>query len=380
MLIKTVPKSRLRFSAWTGFTPDAALTERLKENLQRERVQGGVIALARADHTYTAAAFGHIRMRDRQPAVPGAFFRCASISKFVTAAGVLRLAAAGQIDLDKDVSEYLGFPVRHPQAPDRPITLRLLLSHRAGLKDGTVYKARLTDPLPLPELLKTDVYMDHLPGEGFEYTNLGSGIIDAVLEAALNMPFDEIMRQQVFAPAGATATFLPQRASGLLADAWRLIPPARTPNYDAQERISRPVPPVDPRLDYVRAQGGLCVTAEDLLRIAALTMSDPACAPMREPLSDFGQRDPHLQEGLGCFIYRDPALPFPLYGHQGLAYGAVHGLFFRADPGDSLTGMALLTSSASEQRAGVITPLNRDCARAVFGQETDERGSNDKSD
>ena len=105
---------------------------------------------------------------------------------------------------------------------------------------------------------------------------------------------------------------------------------------------------------------------QELLKIAAFTRNDPACAVMREPLSAFGQRDPHLQEGLGCFIYRDPALPFALYGHQGLAYGAVHGLFFRTDAIAGYTGFVILTSAASEQRDGVITALNRDLARYIF--------------
>ena len=122
---------------------------------------------------------------------------------------------------------------------------------------------------------------------------------------------------------------------------------------------------MEPELDYLTAHGGLCVTAEELLQIAALTRRDPACAAMREPRSDFDRRDSHLQEGLGCFIYRDPALPFPLYGHQGLAYGAVHGLFFRTDSAP-IAAFALLTTAASEQRDGVVTALNRDVARELW--------------
>ena len=56
--------------------------------------------------------------------------RIASISKLVVALGVMRMVEAGQLDLDRDVSDYLGWPLRNPAFPDRPITLRLLLSHR----------------------------------------------------------------------------------------------------------------------------------------------------------------------------------------------------------------------------------------------------------
>ncbi len=371
VLIKAVPVPKLQFTAWTGFTPDAARTERLLSVLRRERVQGGVIALTNRDRQHTSAAFGCDRMHNRTPAEAGHYFRCASISKFVTAAGVLRLAAAGIIDLDRDIGEYLRFPVRHPSAAERPITLRQLLAHRAGIRDGAGYQGALTHAVPLEKLLKQqDNFTEHLPGDAFEYTNFGAGLIGSVLEAALDKPFETVMRESILDPAGVQATYLPQRVPGLLADAWRLMPPARTPNYNSEERIARPLPQpeTEPQRDYLTAHGGLCATAEELLRIAELTQSDPACQGMRIPLSDFEERDPHLREGLGCFIYQDPALPFPLYGHQGLAYGAVHGLFFRDDPAaDGITGFALLTSSASEQRKGVITALNRDVARAVLG-------------
>ena len=367
LLIKAVPKPRLRFGEWTGFSVPEEKAERLIRILERERAQGGVLALMAADGAISAAAFGVSRFRDRQPARPDDCFRCASISKHVTAAGVLRLAAQGRIDPDRDISDYLGYAVRHPTAPETPITLRLLMAHRAGLRDGARYAAALTEPAPLNEVLAApDSYTEHGPDEGFEYSNLGAGLIGAVLEAALNEPFERIMRGAILDPAGVRASYLPQHLSGRLADAWRLMPPSRGPLYDAEARRQRPLPALDPERDYLTAHGGLCTTAEDLLRIAAFVRTDPACAAMRRPLSAFGKRDHHLQEGLGCFIYRDPALPFPLYGHQGLAYGAVHGLFYSDGAPAPYTAFALLTSAVSEQREGVVTAVNRDVGRTVF--------------
>lgn len=373
LLIKAVPKPALRLGEWTGFSVSGEMSERIARVLVRERARGGVIALMNADGAVSAAAFGVTGFRDRRPAQPGEYFRCASISKYVTAAGVMRLAAAGEIDLDRDISDWLGYGVRHPGAPERALSLRLLISHRAGLRDGASYQAALTAPVPLRELLKNpDCYTEHGPDEGFEYSNLGAGMVGAVLEAALGESFDDLMRRAILAPAGVRAAYLPQRVPGRLADAWRLLPPSHGPLYDAEARLARPVPAMDPEMDYMSAHGGLCVTAEELLRLAAFTRDDPTCAAMRQPLSSFGRRDPHLEEGLGSFIYRDPALPFPLYGHQGLAYGAVHGLFYRMDAAP-VTAFALLTSAVSEQRDGVVTAVNRDIARVVF-QERSEGG------
>ena len=65
--------------------------------------------------------------------------RIASVTKLHVALGVMRLVEQGKLDLDHDVSDTLGWRLRNPAFPDRPITLRLLLSHRSSLRDGVDY-------------------------------------------------------------------------------------------------------------------------------------------------------------------------------------------------------------------------------------------------
>lgn len=71
--------------------------------------------------------------------------RIASISKVFVAAAYMQLAEQGKIDLDADISRYLGFTLRNPNYPDTPITSKMLLSHTSSLRDGEVY----TIPLQL---------------------------------------------------------------------------------------------------------------------------------------------------------------------------------------------------------------------------------------
>lgn len=71
--------------------------------------------------------------------------RIASISKVFVAAAYMQLAEQGKIDLDADISRYLGFTLRNPNYPDTPITSKMLLSHTSLLRDGEVY----TIPLQL---------------------------------------------------------------------------------------------------------------------------------------------------------------------------------------------------------------------------------------
>ena len=95
--------------------------------------------------------------------------RIASVSKLVTAIAVLRLVEQHRVDLDADVSILLGYPLRNPAFPDRPITLRLLLSHRsptAAAGGGAPRSARTVSLPPLELLMPTtpDTTQREVPG------------------------------------------------------------------------------------------------------------------------------------------------------------------------------------------------------------------------
>lgn len=133
--------------------------------------------------------------------------RVASISKLVTAIAVLRLVEEGRLDPDRDVSELLGWRLRNPAFPDRPITLRLLLSHRSGLTDGVDYV------LPLDAELKTVLQdgkawdAERRPGSFFRYSNLNFPVIASVMERATGERFDRLMERLVLKPLRLDACF-----------------------------------------------------------------------------------------------------------------------------------------------------------------------------
>ena len=132
--------------------------------------------------------------------------RIASISKLIMALTALRLVEEGKLDLDRDVSDYLGWKLRSPHHPDAPITLTHLLMHRAGLSDAGGYviplgeslEAKLADPAAWREVGP--------PGEAaFEYANLGSPLVATALEAASGERYDRLVERLVFAPLGVKA-------------------------------------------------------------------------------------------------------------------------------------------------------------------------------
>ncbi|MEI9928131.1 MAG: serine hydrolase domain-containing protein [Sphingomonas sp.] len=133
--------------------------------------------------------------------------RIASVSKLITAIAVLRLVEQHRLDLDADVSGLLGWRLRNPAFPDRPITLRLLLSHRSSLTDGVDYvlpldadmKAVLSDPKAWDAA--------HAPGTWFHYTNFNFPVIAAVMERATGERFDRLVHRLVLAPLRIDACY-----------------------------------------------------------------------------------------------------------------------------------------------------------------------------
>jgi CubicO group peptidase (beta-lactamase class C family) len=133
--------------------------------------------------------------------------RIASISKLVVAIGVMRLVEEGVLDLEADVSHRLGWELRNPAFPDRPLTLRHLLSHTSGLRDAVNYAvplgARLRDTLAKPAAFDPGLP----PGAFFAYSNLGFPVVAQVMERATGERFDLLMRRLVLAPLGIDACF-----------------------------------------------------------------------------------------------------------------------------------------------------------------------------
>lgn len=133
--------------------------------------------------------------------------RIASITKLHVALGVMRLVEQGKIDLDEDVSGHLGWTLRNPSFPDRPITLRLLLSHRSSLRDEISYA------LPLGMTVRQAVAAPeawdkaHPPGSFFRYSNLGFPVVASVLEQATGERFDRLMERLVLKPLDLDACF-----------------------------------------------------------------------------------------------------------------------------------------------------------------------------
>ena len=112
----------------TAEPPDAAKDEAisyLESIAARSGAVCGTVVLSRKGQVFLTWSFGG--------ADEDTCFRIASITKWVTAIGLMTLYDEGKLDLDKDISTYLGFTVRNPAYPNTPITARMLMTHTSSL-------------------------------------------------------------------------------------------------------------------------------------------------------------------------------------------------------------------------------------------------------
>ena len=338
-----------------AFTPQSRqiVHQRIEAILRRHRAVGASVVLCPPDAPAAFFHFGHARLRPHIPVTMDTCFRIASVSKLVMTFAALSLMEDGVISLDRDISEYLGYPVHHPSFPDTPVTLRMLLTHTSAITDDGPYGTRgMEAGCTLSQLLASPAsWQKTAPGEAFHYSNLGAGAAGVVLECAAGMPFDDILKARVFDPLGIRASYDPRRIvpSCDLADGYsvRGILPPRL-RYDAAALAARPPEPFDPERDYFIAAGRMITDSRGMERLIRLLGSGDgmgvlladSLSLMRAPQRGApGIRD--LNRGLNTAFLPDVFPGFSPVGHQGVAYGMCAELF--ADPATG-AGVGVMTS------------------------------------
>lgn len=149
-------------------------------------------------------------------------FMIASCSKPVTALGILKLADQGKLSLDDPVNDHLPYPVVNPHYPDQPITVRMLLSHVASLKDNwdvlsplyTADSGGGDSPLALEDFLKDYLtpegefydpqqnFFQNPPASLFAYSNVGYALAGLLIESVSGQSFPDFMREEILDPLG----------------------------------------------------------------------------------------------------------------------------------------------------------------------------------
>ncbi len=140
-------------------------------------------------------------------------FQIASLSKWVSAIGVMKLVEQGKLDLDKPVSEYLTrWKLPESQFNNDEVTVRRLLSHTAGLTDGLGYsgfepgvtpqsiEASLTKAIDADSGIDGTVHVGMQPGSEFKYSGGGYTLLQLIVEEVTGQSFASYMKTSIFEP------------------------------------------------------------------------------------------------------------------------------------------------------------------------------------
>jgi len=181
----------------------------IQQLMEEHRLPSVAVAVAKDGDIVWEEGFGWADLDRQIPATGNVMYSLASISKPMTATALMRLVEQGRVELDRPANEYLGDEKIHSRRWDpNEATVRRVLSHTAGLPhhweffyENEDYPARTTDQ----GIARYGVLVSP-PGEFYQYSNLGYGILDRIIERVAHRSYADFMRTELFEPLGLRRT------------------------------------------------------------------------------------------------------------------------------------------------------------------------------
>jgi len=231
----------LGFNSFGQTSSNKKLEESINEVFESyanyNRFIGSVLISQNEDIIYNKS-FGYADIENHKKNTGKSIFSIASVTKSLTAVGIMKLVDQGKLTLETPISTY--YPNFIPDF-SKKITIRHLLNHSSGMQANI---GRIDDqgnglmpgenPITLNELFEEfkDSKLKFEPGTGYEYNNFGYTLLAYIIENVTELSYADYMEQAVFKPANMKNTavntykFLDQRAfphTGLGMDAFKKL-------------------------------------------------------------------------------------------------------------------------------------------------------------
>ena len=195
--------------------------------IKQDDIAGVTISVVKDGKLLFAKGYGYSDVEKKKPvSAQETLFRPGSISKLFTWTAVMQLFEQGKLDLDRDVNEYLDYKI--PDAFDKPITLKHILTHTPGFEEQ-IKDLFLTDSSKpnLGQYLKTHIPTRiYPPGTVPAYSNYATAVAGYIVERVSGRPFDEYVAENILKPLNMTrSTFtqpLPADLAPLMSNGYRL--------------------------------------------------------------------------------------------------------------------------------------------------------------
>lgn len=197
----------------------AAFDRTVERFLKRWEIMGASIAIMKDGKLLYCKGFGWADKEQNVPTEVKHIFRIASISKLITATGIMKLYESGKLSLDDKVFGETGILCDSmfsniKDARIKQITVEHLLRHQGG------YSIRAGDPLfnevsvarqlgVQPPVSFDDMVhyaaetrLRYRPGAGNMYSNLGYVVLSKVIEKVSGMPYETFIQDSILHPIG----------------------------------------------------------------------------------------------------------------------------------------------------------------------------------
>jgi serine beta-lactamase-like protein LACTB, mitochondrial len=311
------------------------------------KVPGLAVAVAYDGKVVWSEGFGYADLETKQPVSPATTrFRIASVSKPLTAAGLMRLVERGLVDLDAPVQQYVpDFPVKQ----EGVITTRLLAGHLAGIRHYKWLEPFRNEPFANVQaglaIFKNDPLVSP-PGAEFHYTTYGYSLISAVMESAAQRGFLDYMQSEVFAPLGMNNT-RPDRAGVLDTERTQFYKGSLIGGY----RLEGPIDS-----SYKWAGGGFLSTAEDMVIFGSALLQpgflkEESLAQLFTPQKAKGGKPSSYGIGWGVAKNRKGRT---FYLHSGAQQGSTSFLLIRPE---ARIAVAILCNISNASLLGQKDPM-----------------------
>jgi CubicO group peptidase (beta-lactamase class C family) len=191
----------------------AVLRKEFSQCLSEKPDFGGAIAVVDDKHIVWEETFGSVNGKETRLIDVNTIFSIQSMSKSFTALAVMMAVQDGLLDIDTPIKEYLpDFRINSlfDEHPEELITLRLLLSHRAGLTHEAPYGSNFDDRNDFNKHIQSisDTWLQYPVGYRMKYSNLGIDLAGYILQVKSGMPFERYVKEKVLTPIGMDSSLL----------------------------------------------------------------------------------------------------------------------------------------------------------------------------
>jgi CubicO group peptidase (beta-lactamase class C family) len=201
----------------------SAIAPRMQQFVEEGTVAGVVTVVGNSKGIVHHEAVGFQNLEDKRPMPKDAMFRIASMTKPITAIGILQLQEAGKLSVEDEVAKHLPefreqwlVEVRDKdritlKRPARPITIRDLLTHTSGMPGGfppghgdLYFRRHLS--LAEATLMQSQRPLEFEPGSRWAYCNAGIDTLGRIIEVTSGQSYEDYLKTRVFQPLGMSDT------------------------------------------------------------------------------------------------------------------------------------------------------------------------------